>query len=50
MANAGLCAGLVTALVALKVSRAALRPLHATAEVIGTIDPQNLMNPGKVID
>lgn len=38
----GLCAGLITALVALKVSRAALRPLHATAEVIGTIDSQNL--------
>jgi len=41
-ATFGLCAGLVTALVALKVSRAALKPLHSTAEVIGTIDPQNL--------
>jgi signal transduction histidine kinase len=38
----GLAAGLVTALVALKVSRAALKPLYATADVIGTIDPQNL--------
>jgi heavy metal sensor kinase len=38
----GLYAGLVTALVALKVSRAALKPLHATAETIGTIDPSHL--------
>jgi heavy metal sensor kinase len=38
----GMLAGLLTALVALRVSRAALRPLHATADVIGTIDPQNL--------
>lgn len=38
----GIVAGLVTALVALRVSRAALKPLYATAEVIGTIDPQNL--------
>jgi two-component system heavy metal sensor histidine kinase CusS len=38
----GIAAGLVTALVALKVSRAALKPLYATAEVIGTIDPRNL--------
>ena len=38
----GMLSGLLTALVALRVSRAALRPLHATADVIGTIDPQNL--------
>ena len=38
----GLCGGLIAAFVAVKVSRAALRPLYATAEVIGTIDPQNL--------
>jgi signal transduction histidine kinase len=38
----GLAAGLVAALVATRVSRAALRPLHATADVIGSIDPQNL--------
>lgn len=38
----GIGAGLVTALVAVRVSRAALRPLHATADVIGTIDEHNL--------
>jgi signal transduction histidine kinase len=38
----GITAGLLTALVALWVSRRALRPLHATADVIGTIDSSNL--------
>ena len=38
----GIAAGLLTAWVALWVSRAALRPLHATAEVIGEINPRNL--------
>lgn len=38
----GLCAGLLTAFVALRVSRRALAPLHATADVIGTINPANL--------
>lgn len=38
----GIVAGLVTALVAMRVSRTALKPLYATAEIIGTIDPQNL--------
>jgi signal transduction histidine kinase len=38
----GIAAGLVSALVALWVSRRALRPLHATADVIGTIDSSNL--------
>jgi heavy metal sensor kinase len=38
----GLLAGLITALVALRVSRAALRPLYATADVIGAIDSNNL--------
>jgi heavy metal sensor kinase len=38
----GLAAGLIAALVALKVSRAALKPLHATADVIGTIDSNHL--------
>jgi heavy metal sensor kinase len=38
----GIVAGLLTALVALWVSRRALRPLHATADVIGTIDSSNL--------
>jgi len=38
----GLGAGLVTALVAVRVSRAALKPLHATAAAIGAIDPKNL--------
>jgi signal transduction histidine kinase len=38
----GLVAGMVAALVALRVSRAALKPLYATADVIGTIDPGNL--------
>jgi signal transduction histidine kinase len=38
----GAAAGAATAFVAVRVSRAALRPLHATADVIGTIDPSNL--------
>jgi signal transduction histidine kinase len=38
----GLGAGLLTGLVALGVSRSALRPLHATADVIGTIEPSHL--------
>jgi signal transduction histidine kinase len=38
----GVAAGVLTALVALWVSRRALRPLHATADVIGTIDSSNL--------
>jgi signal transduction histidine kinase len=38
----GLAAGLIAALVALKVSRAALKPLYATADIIGTIDPNHL--------
>jgi heavy metal sensor kinase len=38
----GIAAGLLAALVALWVSRAALRPLHATADVIGEISPRNL--------
>jgi signal transduction histidine kinase len=38
----GVCAGVITALVALRVSRTALRPLHATADVIGGIEPRNL--------
>jgi signal transduction histidine kinase len=38
----GIAAGLIAALVATRVSRAALRPLYATADVIGTIDPANL--------
>jgi heavy metal sensor kinase len=38
----GISAGLIAALVATSVSRAALKPLHATADVIGTIDPANL--------
>lgn len=41
-AGFGLGAGVLTALVAIKVSRAALAPLHATAAVIGEIDPRNL--------
>jgi signal transduction histidine kinase len=38
----GIAAGLLTALVALWASKRALRPLHATADVIGTIDSSNL--------
>jgi signal transduction histidine kinase len=38
----GVCAGIVTGLVALRVSRTALRPLHDTADVIGTIEPRHL--------
>lgn len=38
----GLGAGLLAALVASRVSRAALRPLHDTADVIGEISPRNL--------
>lgn len=38
----GVCAGLLTAFVAVRVSRAALAPLHTTAAVIGEIDPRNL--------
>ncbi len=38
----GLIAGLITALVAQRVSRAAMRPLYATAEVIGAIEPRHL--------
>jgi signal transduction histidine kinase len=38
----GVGAGLLTAWIALRVSRAALRPLYATAEVIGEISPRNL--------
>jgi two-component system heavy metal sensor histidine kinase CusS len=38
----GLGAGLLTAFVALRVSRSALKPLRSTADVIGSIDPQNL--------
>jgi heavy metal sensor kinase len=38
----GVGAGLVAALVASRVSRAALRPLHETAGVIGEISPRNL--------
>lgn len=38
----GIAAGLIAALVATRVSRAALKPLHATADVIGTIDSANL--------
>jgi signal transduction histidine kinase len=38
----GVCAGIITALVALRASRTALRPLHDTADVIGTIEPKNL--------
>ena len=38
----GVCAGIITALVALRVSRAALRPLHDTAAVIAAIEPHNL--------
>jgi signal transduction histidine kinase len=38
----GIAAGLIAALVAMRVSRAALKPLHATADIIGTIDPANL--------
>jgi signal transduction histidine kinase len=38
----GVTAGLLTALVAQRVSRRALKPLYATADVIGSIDSQNL--------
>ncbi|HEY7115935.1 MAG TPA: ATP-binding protein, partial [Tepidisphaeraceae bacterium] len=38
----GLIAGLLTAFIASRVSRAALAPLHATADVIGQISPQSL--------
>jgi heavy metal sensor kinase len=38
----GLIGGLATAYLAVKVSRAALRPLSTTAEVIGTIDERRL--------
>src|SRR2546421_3033901 len=38
----GLACGLATAWLALKLSRAALRPLHETADVIAQIDEQNL--------
>jgi heavy metal sensor kinase len=38
----GVGAGLLAALVALRVSRAALRPLRETADVIGEISPRNL--------
>jgi signal transduction histidine kinase len=38
----GACAGLITALVALRVSRTALRPLHDTAAVIAAIEPRHL--------
>ena len=42
-----LSCGLATAWLALKLSRAALRPLHATADTIAEIDEQNL---GRRID
>ena len=38
-----LACGLTTAWLALKMSRAALRPLHETADAIAEIDEQNLV-------
>ena len=41
-AGFGLLAGVLSAMMAVRVSRAALKPLHSTAEVIGTIDSSHL--------